>query len=51
MSVVDCAMLKEMEAKRETREYFIKAQKLLDQGDFEGSLKENQRLLSLYNIV
>jgi tetratricopeptide (TPR) repeat protein len=44
-------MLKEMEAKRETREYLIKAQKLLDQGDFDGSLKENQKALSLCNHV
>jgi tetratricopeptide (TPR) repeat protein len=44
-------MLKEMEAKRETREYFITAQKLLDQGDYEGSLKENQKVLSLYDNV
>ncbi len=51
MSLVGCAMLKEMEAKRETREYLIKAQKLLDQGDFEGSLRENQKVLSLYNKV
>ena len=46
-----CATLKEMEAKRETREYFITAQKLLDQGDYEGSLKENQKVLSLYDNV
>jgi tetratricopeptide (TPR) repeat protein len=51
MSLVGCAMLKEMEAKRETREYLIKAQKLLDQGDFEGSLRESQKVLSLYNHV
>lgn len=46
-----CAILKEMEAKRETREYLIKAQKLLNQGDYEGSLKENQKVLSLYGNV
>ena len=46
-----CATLKEMEAKRETRQYFVTAQKLLDQGDYEGSLKENQKVLSLYNNV
>ncbi|HYA91625.1 MAG TPA: tetratricopeptide repeat protein [Thermodesulfobacteriota bacterium] len=40
-----------MEAKRETREYLITAQKLLDQGDYEGSLKENQKALSLYDNV
>ena len=51
ISLASCAMLKEMEAKRETREYFITAQKLLDQGDYDGSLKENQKVLSLYDNV
>jgi len=46
-----CATLKEMEAKRETRESFSAAQKLLDQGDYEGSLKENQKVLSSYGNV
>ena len=46
-----CATLKEMEAKRETRQHFVTAQKLLDQGDYEGSLKENQKILSLYYNV
>jgi tetratricopeptide (TPR) repeat protein len=40
-----------MEAKRETRKDFIMAQKLLDQGDYEGSLKENQKVISLYGNV
>ena len=51
ISLACCATLKEMEAKRETREYFITAQKLLDQGDYEGSLKENQKVLSVYDNV
>ena len=51
ISLAGCATLKEMEAKRETREYLITAQKLLDQGDYEGSLKENQKALSLYDNV
>jgi outer membrane protein assembly factor BamD (BamD/ComL family) len=51
LSLAGCAMLKEMEARRETREYFITAQKLLDQGDYEGSLKENQKVLSLYDNI
>ncbi len=46
-----CATLKEMEAKREAREYLITAQKLLDQGDYEGSLKENQKVLSLCDSI
>jgi len=49
ISLAGCATLKEMEAKRETRKYLITAQKLVDQGDYEGSLKENQKVLSLYD--
>jgi len=48
VSLAGCAILKEMKAKRETHEYLTMAQKLLDQGDYEGSLKENQKVLSLY---
>ena len=51
ISLAGCTALKEMEAKRETREYLITAQKLLDQEDYEGSLKENQKVLSLYGHV
>jgi len=51
ISLAGCATLKEMEAERETREYLITAQKLLDQGDYEGSLKENQKVLSVYDNV
>jgi tetratricopeptide (TPR) repeat protein len=40
-----------MKEKREAREYFLTAQNLLDQGDYEGSLKENQKILSLYGNV
>lgn len=40
-----------MEAKRETREYLVAAQKLLDEGDYEGALKENQKVLSLHDDV
>jgi len=40
-----------MEAKREARECLITAQKLLDRGDYEGSLKENRKVLSLYESV
>ena len=49
VSLACCATLKEMEARRDTREYLITAQKLMDQGDYEGSLKENQKVLSLYD--
>jgi len=50
-SLAGCAALKEMEAKREAREYLITAQKLFNQGDYEGSLKENQKVLLLYYNV
>jgi cell division protein FtsB len=51
ISFAGCATIKKMEAEREAREYLITAQKLLDQGDYEGSLKENQKILSLYDTV
>lgn len=51
ISLAGCATLKEMEAKRETRAYFITAQKLLDQGDYEGALRENEKVLSLYDNI
>lgn len=51
ISLAGCATLKEMEAKRETPEYFITAQKLLDQGDYEGALRENEKVLSLYDNI
>src|SRR4030042_5490237 len=51
VSLAGCAILKEMKAKRETHESLTMAQKLLDQGDYEGSLKENQKVLSLYGNV
>jgi len=51
ISFAGCATWKGMEAKREARENLITAQKLLDQGDYEGSLKENQKVLSLYGHV
>lgn len=51
VSLAGCAIVKEMEAKREARGYLTMAQKLLDQGDYEGSLEENQKVLSLYSNV
>jgi outer membrane protein assembly factor BamD (BamD/ComL family) len=48
---VGCAGLKEMRAKRTAHEHLVAAQQLLDQGDYEGSLKENQKVLSShYNV-
>ncbi len=51
VSVAGCATLREMKAKRETRQYLTAAQKLLEQGDYEGSLRENQKVFSLSGSV
>jgi outer membrane protein assembly factor BamD (BamD/ComL family) len=51
MSLAGCAMLKEMKTKKESREHLITAQMLLDQGHYEESLKENQRVLSLHDNI
>ena len=51
ISLAGCAALKEMKAKREVREYLITAQKLLAQGDYEGALKENQKVLLLNDSI
>src|SRR3990170_2698867 len=37
-----------MKAERDAGEHLIVAQKFLAQGDYEGSLKENQKVLSLF---
>lgn len=49
LSFLGCATLKEIENGREARESIIRSQKLLVQGDYEGSLKENRKALSLSN--
>jgi outer membrane protein assembly factor BamD (BamD/ComL family) len=49
ISLSGCATLKETETKRKARESLRTAQKFLDQGDYEGALRENQRVLSLYD--
>jgi outer membrane protein assembly factor BamD (BamD/ComL family) len=51
ISIAGCATLKQIEARKETRVYLITAQKLLDQGDYEGSLEQNQKVLSLCDNV
>ncbi len=51
VSLIGCVALKEMEAKGTSREHLIRAQTLLDRGDYEGSLKENQKALSLYDNI
>jgi tetratricopeptide (TPR) repeat protein len=51
ISLSGCATLKETETKRKARESLVMAQKFRDQGDYEGALRENQRVLSLYDHV
>ncbi len=51
MAIAGCATLKEMEARREARGYLTTAQELLEQGDYEGSLQENQKVLLLYHNI
>ncbi len=51
VSLAGCAAVKGLEAKKEARECLTTAHRLLDQGDYEGSLKEHQRVLSLYGSV
>lgn len=47
LSLSACAVLKEIGARGEARDTLIRAQNFLAQGDYEGSLKENQKALSL----
>jgi tetratricopeptide (TPR) repeat protein len=47
LSLSGCATLKEIRARGEAREALMRGQNLLAQGDYEGSLKENQKALSL----
>jgi tetratricopeptide (TPR) repeat protein len=51
LSLTGCAPLREMEGKRKVQGYLMTAQKLFDQGDYAGSLKENQKILSLYDNI
>jgi len=44
---VGCAVNKRVEAGKDAGEYIITGQKLLDQGDYEGALKENMKAISL----
>lgn len=43
-----CALVKEIRDREEARDSLLRGRALLAQGDYEGSLKENQRVLSLY---
>ncbi len=51
MCLGGCAVVKSLEAKKETRVCLMRAQRLFEQGDYEGSLRENQKVLSLYKDV
>jgi tetratricopeptide (TPR) repeat protein len=45
--VSGCIALREIPERREDRDALARAQVLLSQGDYEGSLRENQRVLSM----
>jgi tetratricopeptide (TPR) repeat protein len=47
LSLISCATIKETRLQAEARKYLIQGQTLLVQGDYEGSLIENQKVLSL----
>ena len=47
LSPSGCAFVREIKSRQEAREFVLRGQKLLAQGDYEGSLKENQKVLSL----
>lgn len=47
LSLSGCATLKEIRARGEAREALIRGQNLLAQGDYDGSLKENQKALTV----
>jgi tetratricopeptide (TPR) repeat protein len=51
ISLAGCAIQKGMEVKMDARGYLVTAQKLLDQGDYEGSMRENEKVLSLYDNI
>ena len=47
VSLAGCAALKEMKTCRDAREHLNAANALFDRGDYEGSLRENQKVISL----
>lgn len=49
LSLWGCALIKEVKERGEARESLLRGQKLLAQGDYEGAMKENQRVWSLFN--
>ena len=51
VSLSGCAAVKDLRAKKESRESLVRAQRLFEQGEYEGSLKENQKVLAFSNDV
>jgi len=47
ISLAGCAALKEMKTSRDAREHINTANALFDRGDYEGSLRENQKVISM----
>lgn len=47
LSLFNCATIKHIREQSEAREYLLQGQKLLAQGDYEGSINENQKILSM----
>lgn len=47
LSPSGCALVKEIKSRQEARESALQGRRLLAQGDYEGSLKESQKVLSL----
>ena len=47
LSLSGCAVLKQIREREEARESLLRGKKLLAQGDFESSLKEHEKVLSL----
>lgn len=46
-SFVGCASLTKINARMDSDEYLVEAQKLFDRGDYDGALKRNLKVLSL----
>jgi len=47
VSLAGCTALKQMKTSWSAREHLAAARTLFDQGDYEGSLRENQKVISL----
>ncbi len=47
VSIAGCAALKQMQTSMSAREHLAAARTLFDQGDYEASLRENQKVISL----